>query len=149
MSSSTSRVKHDIGVSVVVFSNPGLDFQKYRHVALYFDLENGKSVTIHIIGSPREFEPEIREEYIPELSVTHAGTRKVCNLANKMSKPELISFVLQTPIDNNSLEFSCQHWLGDTLERFHNAGHMSREDWIKGVDAMIDLTREAADEPSP
>ena len=51
-----------IYITITVFQGDPVDFQKFRHTALFFQFEDGQQhVTIHAIGMPGSFVVEVQE----------------------------------------------------------------------------------------
>lgn len=136
-----------IYVAIAVFKGDPVDFQKYRHTALHFDFGDGQApVTIHAIGTPGDYEVEMRESYAPSASLSFAKDVEVGWLAVEMTKPQLIAFVHRTRPDNGSDEYNCHSWVQEVLMGFRDAGYISAQIYSDAVDGMLGATLEATDE---
>lgn len=135
-----------IYVRVVVFKGSPLDYQKYRHTALWFQIGD-ESITAHVIGSRGAFEFEVKDNYNPVKSLRFAKYVDVGWLRATMTKAQLVALVSQTPPDNRDSEFNCQTWVGQVLSRLKDQGMISQEEAFTGLDGMVQATLEAEDDP--
>ncbi len=112
-----------IDLIIAVFVGDPLDYQKYRHTALYIQPDNGGTPMIaHIFGANMSYEFEASDDYDPSTSGNFAKEVSVGTLRTPMTKVQLALLISQTPIDNSSREFNCQTWVGDALQRLATAG---------------------------
>lgn len=140
--------KSGIYVRIAVYKSEPLDYQKFRHVALWFEFDNGvDSVIIHIVGPNQGYQLEAREQYDPVKSKLFEKEVKVGWITADLTKSQLIAFVSRTPIDNVSREFNCQMWVGEALKLLAEGGYIQKAEYLSAVDTMIDITMEAKDEP--
>jgi hypothetical protein len=140
--------KAGVHIRIAVYKAEPLDYQKLRHVALWFEFDNGAdSVIIHIIGPTQGYLLEVREEYDPVRSKLFEKEVDVGWTKVDLTKSQLVAFVSRTPIDNDSREFNCQMWVGDALKLLAEGGYIENTEYLNAVDTMIDITMEAKDEP--
>ena len=102
---------------------------------------------VHITGPNRGYQLESRDNYDPAASRRFAKEVPVARIVTPTTKAQLATFIFQTPINNSSLEFNCQTWVGDVLQRLAGAGYITKEACDNGIDGMVDATMEARDEP--
>ncbi|OBT61619.1 hypothetical protein VE03_08849 [Pseudogymnoascus sp. 23342-1-I1] len=140
--------KPDVRVRIAVYESEPVDYQKYRHVALWFGFDNGADkVVIHITGPNQEYKIEVREDYDPAGSRLFQKWVEVGWTKTNLTKSQLVAFVSRTPIDNDSQEFNCQIWVGDALKLLAQGGYIEQAEYLRAVDTMVDITMEAKDEP--
>lgn len=140
--------KSGVHVRIAVYKSEPLDYQKFRHVALWFEFDNGAdSVVIHIVGPTQDYQLEVRENYNPAGSRLFEKEVKVGWTKVDLTKSQLVDIVSKTPIDNTSRGFNCQEWVGDALKLLAQEGYIEQEEYLGAVDGMIDATMEAEDEP--
>ncbi len=54
-----------IYATIAVYKGDPVDYQKFRHTALYFEFQNESTpVLIHAVGPPGELSVQIREDYV-------------------------------------------------------------------------------------
>lgn len=143
--------KSGVRVQIAVFKSEPVDYQKFRHVALWFGFDNGANevvmVVIHIIGPNQEYRIEVRENYDPAGSTLFQKWVEVGRTKNRPTKSQLVDFVSRTPIDNHSQGFNCQLWVGDALKLLAQGGFIEHAEYLSAVDKMVDIIMEARDEP--
>ncbi|KAH7412156.1 hypothetical protein DE146DRAFT_628146 [Phaeosphaeria sp. MPI-PUGE-AT-0046c] len=145
---STASSLPTIALSVVIYIGQPLDYQKYRHTALCLRPNNGGTcMIIHTIGPNKRYVLETKDNYDPTTSRRFAKEASVATLKTPMSKSQLASIIYQTPIDNSSIEFNCQTWVGDALQRLATAGYITQDECDSGIDKMVDAVVEAKHEP--
>ncbi|CAK7232489.1 hypothetical protein SEUCBS140593_008278 [Sporothrix eucalyptigena] len=140
----SSRKKYEIYVAV--HRSEPLDYQKYRHAALYFKpVGGGATMYFHVVGAALDFELQKRTSY--ENSATLVRLIPVGVTKNAITAEQLTSLMRNTPIKNDDYEFNCQAWVQKTLEGLAAAGHITNEEYAKGVDDMIEATMDGTDDP--
>ncbi|KAK7541389.1 hypothetical protein IWX49DRAFT_322009 [Phyllosticta citricarpa] len=136
-----------VHANVIVYRGSPLDYQKYRHTALWFYFADGTTpALIHATGSRGDFGLQIVNVANPTLSATFVKKIEVGQLRFAMTKPRLVELVSETPINNSDPEFNCQVWVENALQRLKRSNYLSEDDYTKGVDGMIDATMEAEHE---
>lgn len=137
-------------VYIAVHRGDPVDFQKFRHTALWFlPVDSGSSHYCHVRGSTGDFSYEKRSDYNPTKTQTFAKLIDVGTTKTSMTSSELTNHVKDTPVKNRDWEFNCHTWVDNAVQRMYRAGYLTKEEYEEGRDAMIDATMEAADEPSP
>ncbi|KFY29719.1 hypothetical protein V494_08527 [Pseudogymnoascus sp. VKM F-4513 (FW-928)] len=145
MSGSSNTGVH---VRIAVYEGQPVDFQKFRHVALWFGFDNGADkVVIHITGPNQEYKLEVRENYNPAESNLFQKWVEVGRIKSNLTKSQLVAYVSRTHIDNDSQGFNCQVWVGDALKLLSQGGYIEHAEYMNAVDNMISATMEAKDEP--
>lgn len=141
--------KSGIYVRIAVYKSEPLDYQKFRHVALWFEFDNGAdSVAIHIVGPNQDYQLQVREHYNPAGSRLFEKEVQVGWAKAGSTKSQLVDIVSKTPIDNTSRGFNFQVWVVDALNLLAQEGYIDQEDYLGAVDRMIDATMDAKDEPA-
>ncbi len=137
-------------VYIVVHKGDPVDFQKFRHTALWLvPVDNGSNYYCHVRGSTGDFEYEKRSDYNPTRTRTFAKLINVGETKTSMTSSELTSQVEGTPVNNKDREFNCQTWVDDAVRRMYRAGYLTKEEYEEGTNGMLDATLEAIDEPTP
>lgn len=90
---------------------------------------------------------EARKEYALTQSRNLARRISVGYLAFRLDEFELGDIISGVPIDNSNREFNCQHWVAEALRQLTDKKLITPEVAERGLDAMIDATFEAEDEP--
>ncbi|KFY81752.1 hypothetical protein V500_11133 [Pseudogymnoascus sp. VKM F-4518 (FW-2643)] len=140
--------KTGVHIRIAVYKSEPLDYQKFRHVALWFAFDNGADkVVIHITGPNQGYKIEVRENYDPAGSRLFQKWVEVGWTKTNLTKSQLVAFVSRTPIDNVSRGFNCQMWVGEALKVLAQGGYIEQAEYLGAVDTMIDITMEAKDEP--
>lgn len=140
--------KSGVYVRIAIYKSEPLDYQKFRHVALWFEFDNGTdSVAIHVVGPNQDYQLEIRDHYNPAGNRPFEKEVAVGWTKADLTKSQLVDIVSETPVDNTSREFNCQVWVGDALKLLTQEGYIEQEEYLGAVDRMIDATMEAEDEP--
>jgi len=147
--SKLTNMATQIHVSIIVFRAEPLDYQKYRHTALWFRFQGGDdTVVMHVIGVIGSFEFEARDNYDPTTSAKFTKEISVGCLLTPMTKAELVTLISQTPPDNRDREFNCQVWVANVLSRLSDQGYLLKEQTDAGINDMVEATMEAEDEES-
>jgi hypothetical protein len=102
---------------------------------------------VHITGPNRDYRRETRDDNEPTSSSSFAKEVRVGWISTRMTKAQLTGFIHQTPVDNSSLDFDCQKWVGAALQRLAIAGYLTDRECRDGVNGMVDATMEATEEP--
>ena len=140
----TTTIVH---ISIAVFKGDPVDYQKYRHTALWIRFRDGSpAILAHIVGPPGEFEFQVREHYDPSQSASLAKIVDVGYLQVRTTSTQLRSALRAIPINNSDPEFNCQTWIETVLKRLKDRNLLSNESYENGVDGMVDAIAEAEDE---
>jgi hypothetical protein len=138
----------EIKLSIAVYKEEPLDWQKYRHTALCLRPANGNNpMIIHATGPKGEYVLETKDNYDPTKSTRLAKEVRVGSLRTPMTKAQLAALLYQTPIKNKDREVDSRKWFGDALQRLATAGYILQKDCDSGIDRMVEATMEAKDEP--
>ncbi|KAK8166572.1 hypothetical protein IWX90DRAFT_486469 [Phyllosticta citrichinensis] len=136
-----------VHVSIAVFKGDPVDYQKYRHTALWFRFaDQTPSVVMHAVGLQYEFLLKTEHDRNPTLSRTFAKEVQVGHLEQAMTKPQLVALVTQTPIKNSDPEFNCQQWVENVLRSPMDKKYLSKDQYNESLNGMTDATLEAEDE---
>ena len=146
-----------IEVRILVYMGTPIDYQKYRHTALYFNTVNsnasdtGASLLVHVTGVIGEFRLEVRGGYDPESSMRLAkdipvGRLRPCRGIEVKHIAEVAKMMYSVPPNNADPEYNCHSWVSKALEKLVNEGFLREEEAEEGVDKMIRATLEAKDE---
>ena len=136
-----------VSASIIVFKSEPVDYQKYRHTALFFEFEDGQpAVYIHATGTQRDFSVEQREGYNPRSSRQYVKQVEVGWLGVAMTRAHLISCAWKIGPDNESYEYNCHSWVQEVLSSFQRLGYLSLATYKAALDGMIEGTLEAADD---
>ena len=60
-----------------------------------------------------------------------------------LTSTELLGQMQACPVANNDLEFNCQLWVGEALNRMQRAGYFTEEEVDIAEDSMVEATLEA------
>ena len=144
----SQRQKHR--VYIVVHKGDPLDYQKYRHTAVWVVPADGSAhYYCHVVGKTGDFSYEQRINYNPKGSRTFAKLIDVGETRTLSTTSEFTKFVKGTPVKKDDPEFNCQSWVDDAVSRMYRAGYLTKKEYEEGTDAMLDATMEAGDEPEP
>lgn len=136
-----------IYVTIAVYKGDPVDYQKYRHTALYFQFQDGsKPLLIHAVGPPGMLSVQMRENYVPSQSATFAKEVAIGWLQVTLTRPQLISFVLDSEPDNGDREYNCHSWIEVIIRRMRDAGYILPNTYSASLDGMMAATLEATDE---
>ncbi|KAF7714872.1 Uncharacterized protein PECH_007886 [Penicillium ucsense] len=108
-----------------------------------------KSCMMEVIGSPGFF--TFHERLNTAFPVAAAGLARaafVATIPDTVSISSLRAVVSGTPFAGQEIDWNAQNWVGDALERLVTAGYLTPEQKDKGLDEMVDIILEAADEES-
>ena len=167
-------------LSIIIYVASPLDIARYRHTALYLQVQSEASPTpqvydptgtpisnstlLEIIGGNGFFTFQERPDYVlPSPSVPPAaaagasvGVRvegpqvakvvRVAELPGHVSPTAVRGAVMSTPINNGALDWNCQNWVGDALGRLVVRGLLQRQEREAGIDRMVEVCLEGADE---
>lgn len=130
---------------VVYIGRP--DYQKTRHTALFFEAQDaGPNMTYHVKSIENVgFEMEVIPGYDALRSVNLVGRIKIRELV--IDAAELDRLMRSVPLKPHDGESNCQIWVGSALKALKDAGSITKDEWSKGVDGMIDITMQAGEEP--
>lgn len=131
---------------VIVYFGLPRDFQKNRHVALFFEARDGlENYTYHAkLVAKNQYRLDTLVGHNSLSSVNIAGTVEVGEV--KAMVEELQELMRQVPITNDG-EFNCQIWAETALAALARARLLREGAYLHAVDKMIDTTMEAMDEP--
>jgi len=101
---------------------------------------------MHIVGPQQAFRLDIRSNYDPADSIKFEKAIVVGTLSKEMTKAQLMAFVSATSIDNSNIEFNCQVWVSDAVQRLVGAGYLTAAEGDEGIGGMVDATLEAKDD---
>ncbi|KAF2636799.1 hypothetical protein P280DRAFT_510130 [Massarina eburnea CBS 473.64] len=125
----------------------GLDWSERRHTLLALNFADGSKPTIvQTAGSTRDYRVDKVDDYRPEISDNVVGNVNLGALLVEISKDELVSFLLKTPVDNTIDDWNSHHWVAEAMERMVQAGYLTRETLDRGTDEMADIIVDAKDE---
>ena len=130
---------------VVYIGRP--DYQKNRHTALFFEAQDECGHTTYHVKSMERvgFEVEVRPGYDALRSVNLVGRIKIRELV--IEAAELDRLMRSVPVKPQDGESNCQIWVESALRALRDAGYITEDEWMKGVDGMIDITMQAGQEP--
>lgn len=146
-----------IEVRILVYVGDPVDYQKFRHTALYFKIVNGSAsdtgttLLAHVTGVIGQFRLEVRGGYKPEESTTLVKDIPVGRLRSRRGveikhMPEIAKLMYSVPPDNVDPEFNCHSWISKALEKLVKEGFLTEEEADEGTTMMIRATLEAKDE---
>lgn len=136
-----------VNISIAIYEGNPLDYQEYRHTALFASFANGNpSALVHVVGPPGEYEFEITDDYDPSRSRSLAKAVDVGSLSVQASRAQVIRVLEAVPVDNDDHEFNCQTWVEAALRKLAELSMLKRELYTQGVDGMVDAIAEARDE---
>ena len=132
---------------IVVFRSEPLDYQKFRHTALWLvpEEEDGPQLFCHVTGLTMEFEFEVRRDYDPQSSAKFEKAILVGTTTQALTESEILGELEDTAIMNDDPEFNCQVWVEQALKKLSGAGYITEQEYEDGVNGMIEATLEAAD----
>lgn len=133
-------------VSIAVFRSEPADFQKWRHVSICFRVSK-KSIPFiaHIIGPNRAYYFELRTGYEPRCSRTFVREVRVGTGKSAVSMPCLTAVLEAVRIDNLSMEFNRQLWVGAALRMLVQHELLDKDEVTRAIGDMIEATLEAGD----
>lgn len=135
-----------VHLSIAIYQGDRLDYQEYRHTALFASFANGDpSALVHVVGPPGEYETEITDNYDPSRSRSLANAVDVGPLSVQANRAHIIRILKAVPVDNDDHEFNCQTWVEAALKKLTELRMLSSESYMQGVDGMIDAIAEAKD----
>lgn len=138
-----------IRISVIVSKGSSVDWQEYRHTALWLEFPDlSPSMLVHVVGSLGLFKYNFRELAKPEESKYFAKLIVAGTLTSAITQREVLDTLGSVPIANDDLEFNCQTWVELALRTLRDKGTLSKESYEQGFNGMIDATLEAKD-PRP
>lgn len=163
-------------LSIIIYVASPLDIARYRHTALYLQSEAStpepesepepragtwisNSTLLEIIGGNGFFTFQERPDYVlpsspPPGSSADAGVEGpqiakvvfVAEIPGHVSPTAIRGAVMTTPINNGPLDWNCQNWVGDALGRLVRRGFLQRQEREVGIDRMVEVCLDAADE---
>ena len=120
------------------------------------------STLLEIIGGNEFFTFQERPDYIlpspsmPSVTGANAGVGmegpqianvvRVAEIPGHVSPTAIRGAVMSTPINNGALDWNCQNWVGDALGRLVVRGFLQKREREIGIDRMVEVCLEGADE---
>ena len=139
----------EISLNILFFHGESTDDVEDRHIALHFKFgdQEADNVMIHVVGWTGAYSVQLWENYNPMTSTRLVGAPiRVGVLDAPVTRPELVSFVLQIEPDNFSDDYNCQSWVKEVLWRFQRVGYLSTVVFRAALDETLKRTSLADDE---
>ncbi|KAM5347020.1 hypothetical protein ACJ41O_010025 [Fusarium nematophilum] len=143
-------------VYVVVYKGDPVDLQIYRHTALWFvplDDDGGGGggggsphYYFEVQGSTGDFKFNTADGVDPTGMAGFAKKVQVADTRHALTPEHLGHLMEGTHVDNHDPEFNCHVWVDRSLNALYQGGYLSKEEYLGGVDGMVDATMEAEDE---
>jgi len=134
-------------ISVMVYKGEPLDYQQYRHVAIWIRFGDGsESALVNIVGPNKDYKTEVSYGNNPADGRSFLKEVQVGWTTTPMPAASLVTFIWQTPIDNSTTDFDCQKWVALALQRLAQSRYLGEAECRNGVNAMVDATLEGAEE---
>lgn len=135
-----------VRLSIIVYKGSPLDYSHYRHTALWCRFaDQSPSLLVHVVGPVGEFEFESREESQPWETRRYARRIDVGMLTVAATRAQTEALLQRIPINNRNREFNFQTWVEAALRTFADTGALSRQDYDRGLDVIVDAIAEAED----
>lgn len=134
-------------ISVLVHRGQPLDYQMYRHTAIFIQFQDDSPPLLVQISEPNgEYEFDCVPHYKPESNADLVKTIDVGFLRVAIEPATLARTMATVRIDNHDREFNCQTWVEMALKRLRDLELLTPEAYSDGVDGMVDAIAEAEDD---
>ena len=114
-------------------------YGNYEHWALYLDEASEEKKTIfEVVGKHPDFKPHVLEAD-PEKSIRHKRNILVGTI-NSGDVPALKSHIEALPIDNETLDWNCQDYVIEAIDKLHEECIIDEDDkdYKKGRKTAVD-----------
>lgn len=135
--SRNSQTKVDIHI---LFFKSATDPRNPGDVALWFNCS--EPFLIHLAGPNGNRCFNVKENYYPSSS-TQFQNPVIVGAGKSATKAQIVSVVSQTRIDN-SRPFGSEEWTGNSLNLLTQGRYVEREEYVRSVNEMIDVTKGGA-----
>ncbi|KAI0391531.1 hypothetical protein F5Y17DRAFT_478534 [Xylariaceae sp. FL0594] len=130
--------------SPVVYRNDDCDAAKFRHTGLWCQPvgEKASHYFYHVQGIQGEFQYQCRVDYNPN---TSQKLEKVCDAATTLKSitSSELKHIMESVHVAKDREFSCQHWVGNALEKLVEVGLLTQQQSDDGLDNMLAVVAQA------
>ncbi|KFX87365.1 hypothetical protein V490_08299 [Pseudogymnoascus sp. VKM F-3557] len=129
--------KHEIEIHILFF-NSATNPQSPGDVALWFKKKSSDPFLIHLAGPRGSYCLGIKDNCYPSAS-TQFRDPIIMGSEKTATKDQIVALVSQVPIVNSS-SFNSKVLVGDALKRLTEQRYIEREDYLRAVGEMIDVT---------
>ncbi|KFY04182.1 hypothetical protein O988_00946 [Pseudogymnoascus sp. VKM F-3808] len=131
--------KHEIEIEIhILFFTSATNPQSPGDVALWFKNKNSDPFLIHLAGPRGSYCLGIKDNCYPSAS-TQFRDPIIMGSKKPATKDQIVALVSQVPIVNSS-SFNSKALVGDALKRLTEQRYIEREDYLRAVGEMIDVT---------
>ncbi|KKK26881.1 hypothetical protein ARAM_001224 [Aspergillus rambellii] len=133
---------------ILIYKGEPLDYTEYRHTALYFQFASQSRSIMHIIGCQGLFQFSNNVNCDPSTLGNLVQVVPVTDIPTSIGEDSIRETVSRTPIRNGrlDLDWNCQNWVGDALNRLVHRGWITVEQRADAIDKMADACLEAHDD---